>query len=62
MDFMSDALADGRRFRLLNVVDDWTRECLAIEVGRSLTGRNVIVGTLVSHHQAGAHGHRNLAS
>jgi len=27
---------------LLNVVDDWTRECLAIEVGRSLTGRNVI--------------------
>ena len=38
MDFMSDALADGRRFRLLNVVDDWTRECLAIEVGRSLTG------------------------
>jgi putative transposase len=42
MDFMSDALADGRRFRLLNVVVDWTRECLAIEVGRSLTGRNVI--------------------
>ena len=42
MDFMTDALADGRRFRLLNVVDDWTRECLAIEVGRSLTGRNVI--------------------
>jgi putative transposase len=28
MDFMSDALADGRRFRLLNVVDDWTRECV----------------------------------
>jgi hypothetical protein len=24
------------------VFDDWTRECLAIEVGRSLTGRNVI--------------------
>jgi putative transposase len=43
MAFMSDALADGRRFRLLNVVDDWTRECLAIAVGRSLTGRNVIV-------------------
>ena len=41
MDFMSDALADGRRIRLLNVVDDWTRECLAIEVGRSLTGRHV---------------------
>jgi len=54
MDFMSDALADGRRFRLLNVVDDWTRECLAIEVGRSLTGRNVIavlekIATLRGH-------------
>ena len=51
---MSDALADGRRFRLLNVVDDWTRECLAIEVGRSLTGRNVIavlekIATLRGH-------------
>ena len=37
MDLMTDALADARRFRLLNVVDDFTRECLAIEVGRSLT-------------------------
>jgi putative transposase len=36
MDFMSDALADGRRFRLLNVVDDWTRECLAIKVAAAL--------------------------
>jgi transposase InsO family protein len=42
MDFMSDALADGRRIRLFTAVDDWTRECLAIEVGRSLTGRHVV--------------------
>jgi putative transposase len=42
MDFMADALADGRRFRLLNVVDDFTRECLVIEPGRSLTGRSVV--------------------
>ncbi|QET02855.1 transposase [Cupriavidus pauculus] len=32
MDFVSDGLAHGRRFRCLNVVDDYTRECLAIEV------------------------------
>jgi putative transposase len=42
MDFMSDALADGRRFRVLNVVDDFSRESLATEPGRSLTGRHVV--------------------
>jgi putative transposase len=42
MDFMMDALADGRRFRLLNVVDDFTRECLAAVAGRSLTGSSVV--------------------
>jgi putative transposase len=42
MDFMTDALADGRRFRVLNVVDDFSRECLASEPGRSLTGRHVV--------------------
>lgn len=41
MDFMIDALADGRRFRVLNVVDDFSRDCLAAESGRSLTGRHV---------------------
>jgi len=41
VDFMSDQLADGRRFRLLNVVDDFTRECLAVEVDTSLTGPRV---------------------
>jgi putative transposase len=41
MDFVSDALADGRVFRTLNVVDDFTRECLAIEVDTSLSGARV---------------------
>jgi putative transposase len=42
MDFMRDTLADGRVFRLFNVVDDCTRECLAIEVDTSLTGQRVV--------------------
>jgi putative transposase len=41
MDFMRDTLASGRVFRTLNVVDDATRECLAIEVDTSLSGRRV---------------------
>ena len=36
LDFVSDALADGRRFRVLAIVDDFTRECLAIDVGPGL--------------------------
>ena len=31
VDFMTDALSSGRRFRTSNIVDDYTRECLAIE-------------------------------
>jgi putative transposase len=41
MDFVSDGLAYGRRFRCLNVVDDYMRECLAIEVDTSLPGLRV---------------------
>lgn len=41
MDFMADQLFDERRFRLLTIVDDFTRESLAIEVGRRLTGDRV---------------------
>jgi len=42
MDFVSDALFDGRRLRALTVVDTYTRECLAIEVGQSLKGEDVV--------------------
>ena len=41
MDFTVDTLADGRGFRTLNIVDDYTRECVAIEVDRSLPGLRV---------------------
>ena len=36
MDFTLDTLASGRRFRTLNVVDDFTPECVATEVGTLL--------------------------
>jgi putative transposase len=41
LDFVSDVLADGRRFRMLVVVDDFTRECLALVVDTSISGRRV---------------------
>ncbi|MGH9553034.1 MAG: IS3 family transposase, partial [Terriglobales bacterium] len=41
MDFVADGLADGRRLRCLNIVDDCTRECVAIEVDTSITGTRV---------------------
>jgi len=41
MDFMADTLADGRRLRVLTLVDDFTRECLATEVDTSLPGARV---------------------
>jgi putative transposase len=34
LEFLSDALTDGRRFRILAVVDDFTRECLALIADR----------------------------
>jgi len=42
MDFMSDVLVGGRRFRVLNVLERLSREALASEVGTSLTARRVI--------------------
>lgn len=42
LDFVSDALACGRRFRVLNVIDDYSRECLACIVDTSLSGRRVV--------------------
>jgi len=42
LDFMSDSLTDGRKFRLLNVIDDFNRESLAIEVDTSLPALRVV--------------------
>ncbi len=41
LDFVSDALGDGRRFRVLCIVDDFTRECLALVADTSLSGARV---------------------
>lgn len=41
LDFVSDALACSRRFRILAVVDDFSRECLALVVDNSLSGIRV---------------------
>lgn len=41
MDFVTDSLVNGRRFRSLTIVDDYSRECVAIEADFSLTGERV---------------------
>ena len=41
LDFLSDTLTDGRRFRILAVVDDFTRECLCLVADTSLSGTRV---------------------
>ena len=42
LDFVSDAFTDGRRFRVLAVVDDFTRECLDLIADTSLSGARVV--------------------
>ena len=42
IDFMHDALTSGQRFRTFNVLDDFSRECLAIEVDTSLPALRVL--------------------
>ena len=42
-DFVHDQLVDGRALKLLCVIDEYTRECLAIEVGASLRSQDVIL-------------------
>jgi putative transposase len=46
-DFVMDLTQDGRRLKMMPVVDEYTRECLSIEVERSITAEDV-VGTLAS--------------
>jgi len=42
MDFVADNLFNGRRFRALTVVDNWSRECLAIRVDQGMKGEDVV--------------------
>jgi len=42
MDFVSDQLFDGRRFRSLTLIDSYTRECLAIHVDKTIRGSDVV--------------------
>jgi len=42
LDFVSDAFTDGRRFRVLAVVDDFTRQCLALVADTSLSGHRLV--------------------
>jgi len=51
LDFMSDSLTDGRKFRILNIIDDFNRESLAIEADTSLPALRVIrtLENIVTH-------------
>jgi hypothetical protein len=42
LDFVADQMTDGRRFRILTVIDDCTRECLALVADTSLSGARVV--------------------
>ena len=52
MDFVSDALFDGQRFRALTIIDQHTRVCLAIHANRSIKGKEVlrIMNRLIVEH------------
>ena len=51
LDFVSDAFTDGRRFRILAVVDDFSRECLALIADTSLSGLRVVreLDAIIAH-------------
>ena len=42
IDFVQDRTSDGRPIRMLTIIDEYTRECLAIDVDRSLTSEDVL--------------------
>jgi putative transposase len=58
MDFVHDALADGRPFRVLTVVDQWSRQSPILEVASSLSGATV--GQALDRVLPAAHGLRSI--
>lgn len=56
-DFVFDQCANGQQLKCLTVLDEWTRECLAIEVAGSIRSHHVIevLGRLISAHGAPRH-------
>lgn len=46
MDFLSDSLFNGLRIRALTVVDNFSRECLAIHAGKALKGEDVVISIM----------------
>ena len=56
-DFMHDRTADGRPLKWFTLVDEYTRECLALEVGRGMTAREVaaVLAGVVARRGAPAH-------
>jgi len=55
MDFVADSLFNGRRFRALTIVDNYSRECLTIEAGQSIKGQDVaaVIQRLVKERGVG---------
>ena len=56
-DFLVDRTEDGRQLKLLVVIDEFTRECLAAEVGRTFTARDVMLTLQYLFAIRGAPGH-----
>jgi putative transposase len=54
IDFVFDTCADGRQLKCLTVIDEWTRECLVIDVAAGIRGARVaeVLSRLVSFHGA----------
>lgn len=53
MDFMSDALANGSKIRTLNIIDQFNRKCISIEIERSFPSRKVIEAVKRAIHEHG---------
>ena len=52
-DFVEDRTRDGRKIRLLSVVDEFSRECLAIRVGRKLGSADVLADLFIARGTPG---------